>query len=341
MSYRAPDDCEVFALGDVALQEGGELKNAQLAFRTWGKLNAARDNCIVFPTYYTGNHNSNARMIGPDHALDPDQWFIVVPNQFGNGVSTSPSNADAANSGPNFPHVTVLDNVRCQYRLVHDHLGVDRIALVTGWSLGALQGYQWAVAYPEYVQRLLPFCGAARCSPHNFVFLEGVKAALLADPSFAGGTYTTPPRAGLRAFGRVYAGWAYSQTFFRQALYRRLGFETLDQFLQWWEQDHEAWDANDLLAMLWTWQHADPSANEVHQGHFESAMRSIRAKTVVMPCTQDLYFTLIDNEQECALIPGARLQAIDSPFGHCALAPGRFAECMTELEQALHNLLQQ
>lgn len=339
--YRAPDNCQIFELGDVPLQRGGVLKNAKLAYQTWGKLNAGRDNCIVFPTYYTGNHESNARMIGPGRALDPEKWFIVVPNQFGNGLSSSPSNAEDENQGARFPHVTVLDNVRCQHRLVRDHLNAARVALATGWSLGAVQAYQWAVSFPDYVEALLPFCGTARCSPHNYVFLEGVKAALTADQTFNGGNYASPPVAGLRAFGRVYAGWAYSQTFFRDQLYRRLGFDLLEAFLKWWEDDHTAWDANDLLCMLWTWQHANPADNEVFQGDWESALQSIRAKTIVMPCTHDLYFTLEDNRLECERVAGASFEPIDSPFGHCALAPGRFAECMRVLEDALTRLLKQ
>jgi homoserine O-acetyltransferase len=332
-------DYEVLALGEVPLQRGGTLPDARLAFRTWGRLNGARDNCIVFPTYYGGDHEANGRMIGAGKALDPADWFIVVPNLFGNGVSTSPSNAAGAAAGAGFPRVTVLDNVRCQRRLVVEHLGVKEVALATGWSMGALQAYQWAVLYPDLVRALLPFCGAARCWPHNWVFLDSVKSALLADPAFAGGRYAEKPQRGLRAFGRVYAGWAYSQAFFREGLYRRLGFDTLEAFLKHWEDDHAAADANDLLAMLWTWQNADASANDTFGGDFEGALRSIRARTIVMPCDQDLYFTLEENRREAALIPGAVVRPFHSAFGHCAGAPGRIQEEMAFLDQALRELL--
>lgn len=328
-----------FDLGDLPLQSGEVLPDAKLAFRTWGRLDASAGNCIVFPTYYTGTHDSNARMIGPGRALDPERWFIVVPNLFGNGVSSSPSNTSGARGRAGFPQITVQDNVAAQHRLVTEHLGVRRVALATGWSMGALQAWQWAVSYPDMVERLLPFCGGARCSPHNYVFLEGVKAALKADPSFRGGLYREPPVEGLRAFGRVYAGWAYSQTFFREGLYRHLGFDSIEALLRFWEEDHAAWDANDLLAMLWTWQYADPSANSVHQGDLSRALGAVRAKTIVMPCDQDLYFTLADNAAEAAMVPGAELRPFRSAFGHCAGAPGRFPAEMAFLDQALRDLL--
>jgi len=332
-------DHDTFTLGDLSLQDGGTLPDAKLAFRTWGKLNGARDNCIVFPTYYTGNHDSNARMIGAGKALDPGDWFIVVPNLFGNGVSSSPSNTTGTAGGGRFPKVTVYDNVLAQHRLVVRHLGVKRVALATGWSMGAVQAWHWAVLFPDLVDRLLPFCGAARCSVHNFVFLEGVKATLQADAEYRGGFYTRAPEAGLRAFGRVYAGWAYSQAFFRDGLYRALGFETVESLLRWWEDDHLAWDANDLLAMLWTWQHADPSANDRFGGDFERALNAVRARTVVMPCDHDLYFTVEDNAREAALVQGAELKVMHSAFGHCAGAPGRLEPEMAFLDGALRELL--
>ena len=247
-------DYETFELGDVALQSGATLPAARLAYRTWGALNADGDNAIVMPTFYTGTHERNEGYVTQVPALDPERWFIVSINMFGNGLSSSPSNTPPPCDGPRFPTVTLYDNVACQHRLLTQALGVRRIALVLGWSMAGCQSYQWGAQYPEMVDAILPFCASARTSPHNKVFLEGVKAALTADAAFAGGDYTTPPEAGLRAFGRVYAGWAYSQTFYREGLHRELGFETWEDLLLDWEQDHLGWDANDLLAKLHTWQ---------------------------------------------------------------------------------------
>lgn len=100
-----------------------------------------------------------------------------------------------------------------------EHLGIDRIKLVVGFSMGAQQAFQWGALYPEMVQTIAPLCGSARTSPHNYLFLDGVKAALLADAAFTDGWYQMPPVKGLRAFSRVYAGWALSQDFFREREY--------------------------------------------------------------------------------------------------------------------------
>lgn len=326
-------------LGDLPLQRGGVLRSARLAYATWGRLNAAGDNCIVFPTYYTGTHASNARMIGPGRALDPERWFIVVPDLFGNGLSSSPSNTPGAQGGADFPTVTVYDNVEAQYRLLFHELGVRRVALATGWSMGALQAWHWAAAYPELVDALLPFCGASRCWPINQVFLDGVRAALETDPVFASGHYTEAPVRGLKAFARVYAGWAYSPRFYREALYRAHGYPDLEHFLRFWEDDHLGWDANDLLAKLWTWRHADIGAHPRFGGDWRAALASIRARTVLIPCTEDRYFTVEENALEAACVPGARLQPLDSPYGHVAGAPGRLPRETAFIEAALQSLL--
>ena len=236
-----PMDYEVIQLGDVVLQSGEVLHDARMAYKTYGALDTNGDNVVLMPTFYTGTHVRNEGFFGAGRAVDPARHFVVSVNLFGNGVSSSPSNTPPPQDGPRFPRTTLYDNVRCQHRLLTEHLGVERLALVYGWSMAACQSFQWAAQYPAMVAAILPFCGSARTSVHNVVFLEGVKAALTADAAFAHGDYTTPPEVGLKAFARVYAGWAFSQTFFRNALYRQQGFADAEDLLRAWEQDHQQW----------------------------------------------------------------------------------------------------
>ena len=134
-------DYHIFRLGDIKLQAGVILPNAQLAYKTFGKLNRAKDNVIVMPTYYTGTHNDNARLIGPGRALDSERYFIIIPNMFGNSISSSPSNTPAPCQGADFPTISLYDNVVAQRRLLTEQWGIDEIALVIGWSMGAQQTF--------------------------------------------------------------------------------------------------------------------------------------------------------------------------------------------------------
>ncbi len=332
-------ETSIFEIDGIDLQYGGSLKNARLAYATWGELNSDRDNAVLFPTYYTGTHKDNATMIGKGRALDPDRYFIIVPNMFGNGVSSSPSNMLAPCAAADFPGISILDNVICQQRLLDEVFGITSIKLVMGWSMGAMQAYQWGAAYPDQVQNMLCVCGSARVSPHNRVFLDGVESALRADQQFNDGRYTDKPVQGLKAFARVYAGWAYSQAFYRDALYKDLGFETIEELLLSWEQDHLAWDANDLLAMLWTWKHADIGKTPGMDNNFNKALASITARSVIMPCNTDLYFTVADNAGEIAHMPNAELRVIHSDWGHIAGGPGRVASVSDFIDKTIDELL--
>ncbi|MFD0986368.1 alpha/beta fold hydrolase [Methyloligella solikamskensis] len=331
---------ESFALGDVQLQSGETLKHAKLAYKTYGTLSPKGDNAVLMPTFYTGTHTRNEAYFGPGRALDPARHFIVSVNMFGNGLSSSPSNTIPEQAGARFPHVTLYDNVVCQHRLIVEELGIDRLALVTGWSMAGCQTYHWGALYPDMVEAILPFCASAKTSPHNFVFLEGVKAALQADSAWNGGDYGTQPVTGLKAFARVYAGWAYSQAFYREGLYRQFGFESVEDLLQGWEADHvDNWDANDLLAKLWAWQQGDISANSRYGGDFDKALAGILPKAILIPSTTDLYFPPEDNALEAERMPHAELRPYVSKFGHCAASPGKDPGFDAFLDQAITDLL--
>jgi len=329
-----------FELGDFELQSGEVLTSARVAYRALGHLRPDRQNAVLFPTYYTGTHRDNETLVQSGRALDPADWFVVIPNLFGNGVSSSPSN-HPTQGGAAFPRPTLLDNVRAQQRLLSERFGIERVALALGWSMGAQQAYHHAALFPERVARLLAVCGSARTSPHNWVFLEGVKAALLADPAFAEGHYREPPVRGLSAFGRVYAGWAYSQAFFRNHEYRALGHASPRALLDAWALEHRNYDANDLLCVLNSWQTADISANPRFNGDFAAALGAISARAIIMPANEDLYFHPDDSRLEVAQLPNAELRVIESTWGHIAGGPDRNSQASALIDAAIRDLLAQ
>ncbi len=337
----APADHAFFALGDFALESGVVLPGARLAYTTYGTLSPTKDNVILMTGGFNASVAEHASRIGGASPLDPARWFIIVIPLIGNGQSSSPSNTPPPFDGPRFPPVSIADNVRAQHRLVTERFGIERLALVTGFSMGALQAYHWAAHYPEMVARIAPICGAARCSRHNYVFLAGLAAALKADARFNGGDTTEKPVAGLAAFGRVFAGWAFSQAFYRAEIDRRvMGFASSDDYLAtYWDTLFQACDPNDLLAMVWTWQHADISANAVFNGDFGAALAAITARAVVMPGETDLYFPVADNEAEVALMRDARCAPIPSLWGHIAGAPGANAADEAFINARIADLL--
>ncbi|MEO1207498.1 MAG: alpha/beta fold hydrolase [Pseudomonadota bacterium] len=304
---------------DLTLLSGQVLPAARLVYQTFGTLNSDGSNAILFPTRFGGTHDQNAFLINPGMALDPERYFIIVPNMLGNGVSSSPSNTDAPFSAGDFPGVSIYDNVTIQHQLIEDVFDIERFVMVVGWSMGAQQAFQWASRYPAMVPKLACLCGTAKTTEHNRVFLESLRAAIVADQSFQGGHYDSGPSAGLRATGRIYAGWAYSQAWYRARLYRELGYDTLDAFLvEYWDALFEKRDANNIMSMTWTWIQNDISANDTFKGDFAAALRAIEAETLLMPCATDLYFCTADSEAELAHLKRGRLVEIASDWGHMA-----------------------
>ena len=334
-------DYQTFNLGNLRLQSGATLRGAWLAYKTYGTLNPAKDNVIVFPTFFGGQHYQNEAIIGPGQALDPERYFIIVPNMMGNGLSSSPSNTPMPYDRARFPWVSLYDNVTSQHRLVTELFGIDHIALVVGWSMGAQQTYQWGALYPDMVERIAPICGSARTSRHNFVFLEGVKAALTADDAWANGWYETPPYKGLRAMGRVYAGWAVSQAFYREEVYLDIGYSSLEDYLV------AFWEGTPLGGRrqrpCWRWcgpgRMRTLSLNNKYNGDFAKALGSITARAIVMPGRTDLYFPPEDNEIEVSMMPNAEFRPIESIWGHLAGGPGFNPPDAAFVDAALRELL--
>jgi homoserine O-acetyltransferase len=315
-------DHQVFEAGDVVLQSGRTFRNMRLAYKTFGTLNADKSNVILYPTSYSAQHHDTQFMVSEGGALDPSKYFIVIPNLFGNGLSSSPSNTPWPDVGSRYPDVTYFDAVHVQRRMLAELWGIEKLALVYGWSMGAMQAYHWAALFPDAVARIAVVCGAARCAPHNHVFIEGAKAALMADPGYRDGVFTERPVRGFRAMGRVYAGWALSQTFYRDELWRTLGASSLEDYLVTaWETTFARRDPADLLAQFWTWQHGDISANPLYGGDLAKALRSIKARTLLMPGDQDLYFQVEDNRLELQHLREAELKPIPSAWGHRAGNP--------------------
>lgn len=314
-------DYRIFDAGDVQLQSGVVFPSMQLAYQTYGTLNARKDNVIVYPTSFSAQHYDTEWLIQRGGALNPDRYFIIIPNLIGNGLSSSPSNSAITP----FPAITYHDAVAVQRRLLVEQFGVSKIALVYGWSMGGMQAYHWAARYPDMVERAAVVCGSARCSPYNYVFLEGVKAALTTDPAWQDGRFVAKPVAGLRAMGRVYAGWAMSHAYYRDDIWREAGFTSLEDYLaRSWDMAFARRDANDLLAQIAIWQNGDISRCREFGGDIDRALAAVKASILLMPGQTDRYFDVRDNEAELGRLVNARsaeLRPIPSIHGHRAGNP--------------------
>jgi homoserine O-acetyltransferase len=331
---------ELYGLGDFALEEGGTIRDCQLAYATWGKLNAARDNAILIPTWYSGTHKIWEQVyIGPGRALDPERWFIIAVNQLGSGLSSSPHNTPAPAGMARFPHVRIGDDVRAQHQFLTAHFGLERLALVVGGSMGAQQTYEWAVRYPGFVQRAAPIAGTAKNTDHDFLCAHTLCEAITSDPAWAGGWYASNAdvHMGLRHHASLWSVLGFSGEFYRHEVWRTLGFSSLADFMtNFLEAYFLPMDPNDLLCMAWKWQRGDVS--RLTGGDLKAALERITAKVFVLPIDEDLLFPPRDCAIEQAMIAGSELRVLHSKGGHLALN-GFDQAFLAELDGHLRDLL--
>lgn len=334
---------ELISIGRLDLEEGGSIPDCQLAVATFGQLNAAKDNAILVLTWYSGTHQAYQDVyIGVDHALNPDDYFIVVVNQIGDGLSTSPHNANGANadiSMSRFPHVRIGDDVVAQEQLLREHYGIEQLALVVGGSMGAQQTYEWAVRFPDKVRRAAPIAGTAKNTPHDYLFARTLVEAITTDPGFNGGEYKSNSEVaeGLARHARMWGVMGFSTEFWKQEVWRALEFNSMEEFLEGFLQPYFAvMDPNDLLTMAWKWQRGDVSRHT--GGDLGAALGRIKAKMFVMPIDEDMFFPPRDCKAEQELVPGSELRVIEDIGGHLGLF-GIAPTYMEQIDRHLGELL--
>jgi homoserine O-acetyltransferase/O-succinyltransferase len=342
-SHEFHGDYDLVGIGRLDLEDGGSIADCQLAVATFGELNEARDNAILITTWYSGTHQIWRDVyIGPEHALNPERYFIVAINQIGSGLSTSPHNADGPNAAiamSRFPRVRIGDDVVAQERLLREHFGIEKLALVVGGSMGAQQTYEWAVRFPDKVLRAAPIAGTAQNTPHDFLLAETMREATMSDPGWDGGEYKSNADVvgGLTRQSHIWAVVGFSTEFWKQEVWRALEFTTRDEFITGFLEPYfTVMDPNDLLTQSWKWQRGDVARHT--GGDLAAALRRITAKTFVIPIDEDLLFPPRDCAPEQELIAGSELRVVNDVLGHLGLF-GVAPTFMQQIDQHLGDLL--
>ncbi|KUJ15187.1 homoserine acetyltransferase [Mollisia scopiformis] len=291
---------------------------AKLAFRTFGD---ASNPAILLPTCFNGKIPETLSFLysnedSSDAVLSPSKYFIIISGLLGGGESSSPSNTPEPFHGPNLPRTTYEDNVRFQHALCQK-LGVRKLFAYIGFSMGGQQAYHMSTLFPDFVQNMICLAGSARTSWHSQVVLQTLSQALLSSPDFRDGQYTEPPMQGLKAMDRIFATWAFSSAWYRQRRWEAAGYGNLEEYLDdWWSGDGEA---NDLLAMLWTWQNGDISVYYPEDGgDLEKTLGRIKARCLVMPSSTDQFCAIKDSEEEVKSLKYREFRCVQSVYGHLA-----------------------
>ena len=313
-----------YGLGDFRLESGEVIKDFSISYVTHGRLNANKSNAILMVTAISGNHHRLDFMIGPGKALDPDKYFIICTDAIGNGLTTSPSNSPTQ-PRMQFPKFGIRDMVASQHRLLTEHLAINHVLAVVGPSMGGMQVLQWGVSHPEFMDGLVALVPLAKTPAWTVTVLEASRKAIMLDPAWQEGNYTSPPEHGIRLWRDILLLAARTPEINRD----QFPNNQLD-VLPWLKQTEtnliKAFDANDWIYQTWAYERHDVGSTPGFNGDTAKALQTIKAKTLILLGSKDLLNPEWEPQDAAKNIRNAKVVTIRpaAVTGHAA-AGGAFA----------------
>jgi len=312
------------------LESGARLSGVEVAYRTWGELAPSRDNAVVVCHALTGSADVDrwwSGLLGPGRAIDPERDFVIAAAALGSCYGTTgPTSLRPATSarpasrwGPDFPAITVRDQVRLGLELV-DRLDVETVRLVAGGSLGGMQALEWALLAPERVGAVAAISAPARHDAWAIALSSLGRAALELDPKFRGGAYAIddPPEAGLELARRIaMLGYRSPENFATRfgREHARGGFAVDGWLAHHGRRLAERFDANAYLALLGAMDSHDLARG---RGSLAEAAARIAVPALVVASSSDILYPPEESYELASLLPDAELVTLATPHGHDA-----------------------
>jgi homoserine O-acetyltransferase len=295
-----------FAMGDFKLENGQAIRDFSMSYTTHGTLNANKSNAVLMVTAISGNHHRIDYLIGPGRALDPAKYFIIATDAIGNGLTSSPSNSKAQ-PGMQFPKFNMRDMVNSAQRLVKEKFGIDKLVTVIGASMGGMQALQYGASYPDLAQSLVAIVPLGRTPAWTTNVLELTRQAIMTDPAWNGGNYaaSAPPERGMRMWARLlFSGIVRTPDQLQADFPNNLDTVAWQNGIadNFWKRI----DARDWVYQTWAYDQHNVGTTPGFNGDYYKALKSIKAKTLVLAGEGDLLNPEANAREAAQYIPDAR-----------------------------------
>jgi len=302
-------------LGDLHLQNGSVIHDFRLGYRTLGKLNAEKSNAILWPSWLGGKSQDLLQYIGPKKVVDSSRYFVILVDAIGDGITTSPSNS---RSQPlmKFPEFTIRDMVESEHRLATEVLHLSHLRAVMGISMGGMQTFEWGVAYPDWMDVLIPIVGSPRSTSYDRLLWTAQIDAIELDPAWNHGNPTGPMDRSLGLVEEI-GSMNLTSPAYRVAQTKPDGINALITEIRNSARG-DGGNACDRIRQRQAIMALDIPA-ELGVGTLEQVVPKVHAKLLVIVSPED-HMVTPEPAMEFAAAAGAPLVKLDSPCGH--LSPG-------------------
>lgn len=304
----AIDQHQQFAdIGNLVLENGQQIKNCRVGYRTFGKLTADRSNAVVFPTAW-GDYSGRLQYLVPGRYVDTTKYFLILVDALGNGVSSSPSNS-SAQPKTQFPTFNIGDMVKSQYQFLVEKMNIRHVVAVGGFSMGGMQAFQWSVSYPDFMDKILTIEGTPTVTAHDLLWTNIYLSLITNDKLYQGGNYASNPV--LPNASRFVQMIMATPEIINKTV-------KADSFGVWLDQvDRQSTlDYNDLV-----WQLKASMSHDIRVkggGTLEDAARKTKAKFLIITNKQDHTVNPQPSIHFAGLL-NAKLVVLDSEMGHVVL----------------------
>lgn len=291
-------------LGDFGLESGQKILDCKIGYRTFGKLNEDKSNAMIFLCGHTMT-SAILQMFIPGMIADTTKYQVILIDALANGVSSSPSNSKKQ-AGLKFPKITLLDMVNTQHELLTQKMGINHVKAVWGVSMGALQTYQWITAYPDFMDKALPYAGTPRMAGYDLLWGTTYLRAIQMDPAYNEGRYKKNPVLALAPHvGQMV--WTSPES-----VCKKVPASKFEEFYRKAEETNFDW--NDAVRQIEAVMVHDITKN--YNGSLEETAKSVKCQVLAINIKQDHAVNPILSESFVPMIEKGQYKEIDAVDGH-------------------------
>jgi homoserine O-acetyltransferase len=294
-------------MGNFLLENGKEIRDCRIGYRTFGKLNTSKSNVVVFPTAW-GDYSGRMQYLVAGRYVDTSRHFLILIDAFANGVSSSPSNS-ASQAKTKFPQFSIRDLVKAQYKFLTEKMNIRHVSAIAGFSMGGMQAFQWSVSYPEFMDKIITIEGTPVVAPYDLLWTSTYLEAVRNDSAYQGGNYQTNPV--LPTASRIVQMVMSTP----DLLYKTVKTDSFSIWLAMADRQNN-FDQNDLVWQVRACMTQDISFE--NGGKLEEAAKKVKAKFLIITNKQDHTVNPQPSIRFAGLI-NAKLIVMDSEMGHIVL----------------------